>query len=125
MDLVSSHTLEVLTNYHPEAARELTNLQAVLTESSLDPDLLKLCSDYFKAALRNDTWSGPEALTDLQAACLAVCEQFMVSVSATSNEQVHRLGQHLSADELYNLMYAIYLIESSQRLEMTLEATLQ
>ena len=126
MQLVGVTTQKHLASLHPEAAIEIDNLQRVLSESSVDAALLDLCSRYFRAALRDDSGGGmPSAESSLEEDCLAVCEQFMVSVSTLSGEQMAALARHMSADDLYNLMYAIYLIEMSQRLELTLEGVLQ
>ena len=125
MNLVSSETQERLAAYHPQAAVEIDKLQRVLADSSLDPGLLTLCSDYFNAELRDGTWMPPRPLSELESACLDVCEQFMVSVSDVRDDQIDGLSKHLTADELYNLMYAIYLIELSIRLDLTLERVLK
>lgn len=125
MELVKSHTLSQLKQYHPEAAVELENLQTTLAAQGLDMGLLKLCAEYFDAALGNKSWFQPDSLNGLEKACLGVCEQFMVSVAHVTDSQMTALSQHLTPDELYNLMYGIYLIEAAKRLELVLERTLQ
>ena len=49
----------------------------------------------------------------------------MVSVANMTDEQVALLSRHLSADDVYNLMYAIYLLEMSERLKLVLKGVLQ
>ena len=125
MQLIDTQARDTLREHHPEVATELDNLQRCLSEQALDPALLKLCSDFFEANLRNQSWSPPDSLSDLEVACLDVCEQFMVSVSNVTDQQVAALSEHLTADQLYNLMYGIYLIEASKRLELMLGRVLQ
>ncbi|MDJ0940349.1 MAG: hypothetical protein QNJ00_11360 [Woeseiaceae bacterium] len=125
MNLVSEATRQRLAAHHPEAATEIGNLEAVLDGTSLDAGLLELCSRFFETSMRGDEWLPPESLTALETACLAVCEQFMVSVSGISDEQIAALNEHLNADDVYNLMSAIYLVEMSKRLDLTLEQVLQ
>ena len=123
--LVSPDTQHHLQSKHPEAATELDKLRQVLEDSSLDARLLALCGDYIEATLRESKWTPPDSTSELESACLAVCEQFMSSVANISEEQIAALRQHLSTDEVYNLMYAIYLIEMSKRLDLTFERVLQ
>lgn len=125
MQLVNSDTRSTLQAHHPEALRELDNLADAIDGTSLDPALLQLCQSFFSTSLGGEQWSADHELSELESDCLKVCEQFMVSVSSMTDEQVSALGRHLSADELYNLMYAIYLIEMSERLNLALKGVLQ
>ena len=125
MRLINLATRERLEAYHPEAAGEIANLEAVLDATSLDRDLLTLCADYFETTLAGRAWQPPAALGELEKACIEVCEQFAVSVSDMRDEHIEPLRRHLSADDIYNLMSAIYLIEMSRRLDLTLERVLQ
>ena len=125
MNLVSEPLRQRLETHHPQAIAELDKLGRILDATSLDPALLTLCSDYFAAALRDQQWAPSKSLTELETACIDVCEQFMVSVSAMTDLQIAALNRHLSADDVYNLMSAIYLIEMSQRLDLTLARVLQ
>ena len=125
MQLLNSETRERLAAFHPEAGDELDRLGDVLDHSSIDPALLDLCKDFFETSLRGDTWTPSESLTELQQDLISVCEQFMVSVSDMQSAQVEALGRHMPADDLYNLMYAIYLIDGSQRLKLVLKGVLQ
>ncbi len=125
MQLVSPETRSTLEAHHPEALGELDRLADTLDRSSLDPALLDLCQSYFATSLAGQTWSAGRDLSDLESACIKVCEQFMVSVANMSDEQVALLSRHLSADDVYNLMYAIYLFEMSERLKLVLKGALQ
>ncbi len=122
--LTNAATRQRLEIHHPEAAEEIGKLERVLAEAPLDADLLALCAAFFDAALAGEAWTAPETLSDLERACLDLCEQFMISVSDIRDEHIAPLRRHLSADEVYNLMSAIYLIEMSRRLDLTLERVL-
>ena len=124
MELITAATRERLTAMHPEVATELGRLESILDDSTLDPQLLQLVSNYFDAELGGNTFIAPENPSPLEQACLKVCEQFMISVADTNDAQIAGLSEHLSPDDVYNLMYAIYLIEMSKRLDITLERVL-
>ena len=125
MQLVNPETRTTLELHHPEAVTELGRLEETLDGSSLDPALLDLCQRYFATSLAGGTWSADRDMTELESDCIRVCEQFMVSVASMTDEQVAALSRHLSADDVYNLMYAIYLIEMSERLRLVLKGVLQ
>ena len=125
MHLIKPETRGHLQASHPQAATQLDNLRQTLDRTSLDEGLLSLCSNYFEAALRGQDWAPPEPPTELEAAILDVCTQFMLSVADISDEQIAALSRHLNADDVYNLMCAIYLIEASKRLDLTLERMLR
>ena len=125
MQLVNSESRLTLQAHHPEALQELDRLANTLDNTGLEASLLDLCQSFFAATLRGDTWSPGRELSELESDCLAVCEQFSVSVSSMSDEQLAALARHMSPDQLYNLMYAIYLVEMSERLNLTLKGVLQ
>ena len=125
MNLISPETQQRLQIHHPEAATELENLRKVLENGGLDAGLLALCGEFIDASLRGKNWAAPGSVSELESACLALCEQFMNSVAHISEEQVAALSKHLSADDVYNLMYGIYLVEMSKRLDLTFERVLQ
>ena len=124
MYLTNAATRRHLEAHHPEAAGEIRNLERVLTESGLDADLLEQCAIYYDTRLGDEPWTPPDSLSELEQACIDVCEQFMISVSDIRDEHIESLRRHLSTDEVYNLMSAIYLIEMSRRLDLTLERVL-
>ena len=125
MMLVRPDTQRRLQTHHPEVAAELDKLGQVLDGTGLNAQLLALCGDYIESNLSNREWAPPKSPGALEAACLDVCEQFMISVSDMREEQIAALRRHLSTDDVYNLMYAIYLIEMSKRLDLTLDRVLQ
>jgi hypothetical protein len=122
--LTNAATRRHLEAHHPEAVGEIRNLEGILTVSGLDTDLLALCANYFDARLADEPWTPPNPLSELEQSCIDVCEQFMISVSDIREEHIVSLRRHLSTDEVYNLMSAIYLIEMSRRLDLTLERVL-
>lgn len=124
MHLINTATRQRLEALHPEAATEIANLELVLDSSALNQDVLTLCADYVDATLAGDAWEAPASAGDLGNACLDVCEQFMISVADIREEQIRALRNHLTTDDVYNLMSAIYLIEMSRRLDHTLERVL-
>ena len=125
MQLVTEETRSTLQQHHPEALQELDHLAASLDASSIDPELMELCRAFFASSLRGDAFSPNRELSELETDCLAMCEQFMVSVSTMSEEQVAALARHLGADDLYVLMYAVYLLEMSERLNLMLKGMMQ
>lgn len=120
MQLVANHTQERLETLHPEAASEIGNLERTISNCGVDPGLLALCQEFFHAELNGNAWEPARELTVLESACVKLCEQFSVSVANLEADHVAPLAAELDADQLYNLMSAIYLIEASTRLEVTL-----
>lgn len=121
MNLVSDATRSNLAQYHPEVVSELTRLEGLLSDGDVDQSLLQLCSDYIRASLTNTQRPESESAGSLEQACLAFCDQFMVSVANVSDQQITALGEHLSTDTVYNFINAVYLIEMSHRLDLALE----
>lgn len=125
MQLISNQTRQQLNALHSEAARELAELETTLGGCGVDTRLLALCGDFFDAELDGRTWTPPRKLTDLESGCIELCKQFTASVSDMRSDQVAPLAAKLDPDQLYNLMSAIYLVESSKRLDMTLSQVLE
>ncbi|MEO0578887.1 MAG: hypothetical protein AAFZ58_09375, partial [Pseudomonadota bacterium] len=80
MELIGTETRAVLATHHPDAAGEIANVEQALADAPLDPELLSLCQQYFAAALNGKAFAKPAPGTR-DAACIAFCEQFMVSVA--------------------------------------------
>jgi alkylhydroperoxidase family enzyme len=116
--MLSTNTLTRLQALQPDITSQLENI-IQLAPKATDASLLALCSDYIDAALRRQHWSPPErALTDREQAFIAFTEQFTSSVGTMSDEQVDRLLQFSSADEVYAFINAIYVTDMSLRLEL-------
>ena len=124
MRLISDASREQLHSLHPEAAAELARLESAIDSTGLDAGLLELTSGYFDTMLREQEWQPPAALSGRDQACLAFCEQYLVSVPHIDDEHVAALRAHLSPDDVYLYSNAVYLIEMSKRLDLTMEATL-
>ena len=124
MELITTAARTRLGALHPEALAELTHLEQALDATPLDAALLSLTQDYVAAYLRQAEWPLPPTLSARDRACLAYAEQFMLSVSTLEDAQVSVLRDHMSPDEIYLYANAVYLIEMSRRLDLTLEAVL-
>lgn len=116
--MLSTNTFTRLEKLQPAIATELHNIMQ-LAPKATDAQLLELCTGYIDAALRQQHWSPPErALTEKEQAFIAFTEQFTSSVGTMSDEQVQRLLQFASADEVYAFVNAIYVTDMSRRLEL-------
>ena len=124
MELINETSAQRLQALHPEAAAELARLESALDATGLDPDLLDRCGQFIDAVLRETEGARTTPRSGREQACLAFCEQFVVSVSSVSDAEVSALREHLSPDEVYLFANAVYLIEMSKRLDLTLEAAL-
>ena len=124
MQLINDATRARLMRLQPEAAAKLAQVEQAIDDTALDPALLALAGAFIEASLRGDDWQGPAEPTDLERACLAFCDQFVASVANVTDEQVDALRAHLSPDSVYLFSNAVYLIDLSKRLELTLEAAL-
>ncbi|MEL6215360.1 MAG: hypothetical protein AAFQ99_06765 [Pseudomonadota bacterium] len=124
MDLVSTASKDRLARLHGEAATELENLERALDDVPIPVDLLRLTDRFVDVSLRGEQWQPPESMTPIEKACLDYCGQFMASVASIEDAQVAALREHLSPDQVYLYANAVYLIEMSKRLDLTLEAVL-
>ncbi len=116
--MLSNDVLKRIETLQPNIATQLQNITQ-LAQDSVDGALLELCSGYIDAALKLEDWVPPERpLTDKEQAFIAFTEQFITSVSTMSDEQVERLLQFASADEVYAFVNAIYVTDMSRRLEL-------
>jgi hypothetical protein len=110
-----SARLEVL---HPSISSELNNMAGVATDV-VDPRLLALCASYIDAALCQRDWTPPaNGLTAKERAFIAFTEQFTTSVSTMTDEQVDKLLEYASADEVYNFASALYVVDMTRRLDL-------
>ncbi|MEL6300925.1 MAG: hypothetical protein AAFV47_06990 [Pseudomonadota bacterium] len=124
MNLLSPESRDRLARLHSEATTELENLERALDDVPIPVDLLRLTDRFFDVNLRGEQWQPPESMTPVEIACLDYCEQFMSSVANIEDAQVAALREHLSPDQVYLYANAVYLIEMSKRLDLTLEAVL-
>ncbi|MEM6820065.1 MAG: hypothetical protein AAF578_14875 [Pseudomonadota bacterium] len=124
MNLISPESRDRLARLHSEAAAELENLEHALDDVPIPVDLLRLTDHFVDVSLRGQEWQPPESMTPIEKACLDYCGQFMASVASIEDAQVAALREHLSPDQVYLYANAVYLIEMSKRLDLTLEAVL-
>ena len=116
--MLSAEVSARLEEVHPSISSELNNMSIVATEVA-DPQLLALCSSYIDAALCQRDWTPPAGgLTDKERAFIAFTEQFTASVSTMTDEQVNRLLEYASADEVYNFVSALYVVDMTRRLDL-------
>ena len=112
-----------LAELHPEAAADLARMQELAYET-FDPGVLALCRDYLGALLESRPWDRPPGLSAREQAFLDLTEQFVTAVSAVTDEQVERLLQHASAEEVYAFFNALYVVEMSHRLQRVVSEVL-
>jgi alkylhydroperoxidase family enzyme len=128
-----------LRDLQPGAMAELAHANAAAREAA-DPVLLELCrcvvvlmlnegagSRAVRAAVPDldpqqlaalENWESADVFSPLERAALGFTQQFVLSVSAMSTEQVEALRTHLDDAAVYAFAAAIYLIEMTERLEM-------
>ena len=116
--MLLTQTIARLESLQPETTAALRNIIRLAPEST-DPQLLELCAAYIDAALLQQDWAPPtRALTEKEAAFIAFTEQFVSSVGTMDDDQVSRLQQFASADEIYAFVHALYITDMERRLEL-------
>ena len=106
------------TVLQPNSSNELQNIIG-LAQQSTDPELLALCTSYIEAALRCVDWQPPAAgLAARERAFIDFTEQFVSSVGTMEDDQVTRLLDFATADEVYAFIHAIYIADMALRLEI-------
>lgn len=130
-----------LRNLQPDASAALARANAAAWEAT-DPGLLQLCKCLVvtmlddSAALEDvpnveprklaalGNWAGADVYTPLERAALRFTEQFVLSVSTVTDEQVEALRAHLDDGAVYNFAAALYLVEMTERLKLVSRAVL-
>lgn len=115
--MISRSVKERLADLHPHGSEQLLRLNALALEAT-DPALLALCSDYIDCMLQDKSWEPPRSLTEKEKAFLAFTEQFVTSVSTMTDEQVTRLLQFASEDEVYSFVNALYVVDMTRRMDL-------
>ena len=130
---------KLLQSLQPEGAAELALVKKAAWQST-DPELLELCRCLIVAMLeqnpvhRVDDPDAPRigkdkiaalddratsvAFSPLERAALEFTEQFVISVSTISDEQVEALRSHLGDEKTYAFAAALYVIEMTERLRI-------
>lgn len=106
-----------LASLQPESTVRLAQL-CELAEHQTDRELLAQCRDYLQALFKGETWQAIRPVDAREQAFLAFTEQFAIAVSGVEDAQVQALLAHASADEVYNFVNALYVIDMTARLEM-------
>ncbi len=116
--MLSPAMAKQLAALQPTSSAELQSI-VDLAQQSTDPEMLALCASYIEAALRCTDWQPPAAgVTDKQRAFIDFTEQFVSSVSTMTGDQVTRLLDFATADEVYAFVHAIYIADMALRLEI-------
>ncbi len=116
--MLSPELLDRLETLQPEIAEKLDAVVRLAPETT-DQPLLDLCAGYIDAALRREQWHPPaRPLNEKEQAFIALTEQFVSSVGTMSDQQVKRLLDHASADEVYAFVNALYVTDMARRLDM-------
>ena len=132
-------TNDVLSRLQPEATASLTQMKQSAWQAT-DPELLELCRCLIVAMLEEkapqpltdsvvpglaadkiaalNNWATADIFSPLERAALAYAEQFVISVSAVSEEQVESLRTHLGDEKTYAFAAAVYVIEMTERLRI-------
>ncbi|HMJ34515.1 MAG TPA: hypothetical protein VK501_11410 [Baekduia sp.] len=110
-------TLERLRELHPDGAARLAHLNTVASGVT-DPQLLALCVTCADTMLQGASYDIPSELDAREVAALEFTEQFVTSVGDVSDEQVQALLEHLSPEELYGFIGALYVREMTRRVEL-------
>jgi alkylhydroperoxidase family enzyme len=136
-----------LHELHPEGAEALAEFAAAAWAGT-EPTMLELCrlrvagmleneparrwrSDEARAAGLDsrkadavDDWERSDLFTPSERAHLAFTEQFVISVSSVTEEQIDALLEHEPPDAVHAFISALYALEMSQRLDMVARATI-
>jgi hypothetical protein len=130
---------KLLRRLQPDGAAELELMNNAAWESA-DPELLELCRCLIVSMLEDHTpdqldhlaasgigrdklaalgdWAASDVFSPLERAALEYTEQFVISVSNMSDEQVEALRAHLGDEKTYAFAAALYVIEMTERLRM-------
>jgi len=138
-------TNKLLRRLQPDGAAELELMNNAAWKSA-DPDLLELCRCLIVSMLEGHTpdqidhpvasgigrdklaalgdWAASDVFSPLERAALEYTEQFVISVSNMSDEQVEALRAHLGDEKTYAFAAALYVIEMTERLRMVSDVVL-
>ncbi len=116
--MLSGPVAQRLEALQPDTTAHLQRINQ-LSREGLDGPLFALCEGCLDAALRGELWRPPAGgLDERQRAFIDFTEQFASSVSTLQAEQVSRLLDFASADEVYGFVHALYVADMTRRLEL-------
>jgi len=121
--MLTTELRDLLARLHPAPLGELEDLCREAGRA-VDADLLTLCTACIETALDDEVWRPARALTDREQAYIDFTGQFVSSVSTMADEQVERLGEFASADEIYNFVCALYVADMTSRLNRVMSGVL-
>lgn len=139
-------SIESLGRLQPEASAALERMNNIAWAAA-DPELLELCRCLIVTMLEarsgeQDTgasvpglsadktaaianWRTSDAFSPLERAALDFTEQFVISVSSVTDEQVEALRSILGDEKTYAFAAAIYVVEMTERLHIVAGAVLE
>ena len=124
-NMISRKSLQHIEELHAPIAKQLKTLIS-LAEDQIDPDLLRLTVACIDAGLLfKSREPGAHLLTGKEKAWAEFADQFVISVSAINDSHVEAISEGVTADEVYVLAHALYVIDMSRRLDMVLEKVLK
>lgn len=120
-DAFPDDRLALLKDQAPEVYARLRDTYELAARAA-PPELLALARLRLTEIIEPQVGSAraPDAGTDAERACLAFTEQFAISVADVNDALIDDLLAVLSADEVYGLVYGVYVIDAVQRLATTL-----
>ena len=71
------------------------------------------------------TWSSIGPLSVAEVACLQLVDQFVVSVSAITDQEVEAVAEQFPDTQLYGIVAALYVIEMAHRVDLALAAVFE
>ncbi len=123
--MISKDSLQHIEELHAPIAKQLKTLISV-AEDQIDPDLLRLTVERVDAELLlKSRETDSHLLTGKEKAWAEFADQFVISVSAINDSHVKAISGDMTADEMYVLAHALYVIDMSRRLDMVLEKVLK
>jgi len=130
---------DLISSLQPDTTANLKQMNQSAREAT-DPALLELCRCLIVAMLEEksphpptdpvvpgiatekiealNNWGTADVFSPLERAALAFTEQFVISVSTMSEEQIESLRSHLGDEKTYAFVAAVYVIEMTERLRI-------
>lgn len=66
-------------------------------------------------------WPTSDFFDERDRACLALAEQFVIDVSATTDDQVAAVAAHMDPGELYGFVHALLALDETLRLRVAID----
>jgi hypothetical protein len=101
----------------PELLTALTDVH-LAARAAVDADVLDVCEARIAALLGMDDVEPSGQHTAAQLACLAFTDQFVIDVSATTDDLVTAVAAQLGADGLVNFVNALLVVEQRLRAQL-------